>query len=110
MHRLATAEWGWPEYRAMARALAAPNRRDALERLEPLIGAFFPQPPLLLVNRPRFGLELALRVFTDRRRARSEVIIPAYICASVPATIERCGLTPVPVDIHDELNIDLAAV
>src|SRR4051794_19262590 len=107
MHRLVTAEWGWHEYGAMTRALLSPtrNRGGALEELEAKLGEFFPDRPLLLVNRARHGLALALEAFAERRPGRSDVIVPSYVCASVVSAIETCGLTPVPVEVGADLNI-----
>src|SRR4051794_14191334 len=112
MNRLVTAEWGAREYGAMMRTLtsSARNRGDALDELEAKLGEFFPGTPLLLVNRARHGLALALEALAERRPGRSEVIVPSYVCASVVGAIETCGLTPVPVEVGADLNIDLAAV
>lgn len=63
---------------------------------------------VLLFERGRNGLELALRAFASLRPDRCEVIYPAYICPGIVETIFECGLVPVAADIGDDLNLDPA--
>jgi dTDP-4-amino-4,6-dideoxygalactose transaminase len=52
---------------------------------------------------------VALRAIAQRAgAARNQVVIPAYTCYSVPAAVERAGLTPVLCDvIPSSLSLDL---
>ena len=107
MQRLVYAEWNKAEYATILRALVSEHSlgRAALE-LEERLGVFYPASRVLLVNRGRYALELALRSFAELHPARDEVLYPGFICDSVISTIERCGLRARPIDVTAEMNID----
>jgi dTDP-4-amino-4,6-dideoxygalactose transaminase len=111
MERLVYAEWGWPEYRATLHSLLRrPDPAPALQGLVDRLAALYGDAAILPVNRGRHGLEIALRSFAERAPRRTEVIYPGYICRSVIQAITRSGLTPRPVDVASDLNIDPALV
>lgn len=110
MQRLVCAEWGWAEYRD-AMACLARAHRDADAALEELLDAwagFYPGVVPLPVNRGRFALSLALRAFARLAPQKTEVVHPAYICASVIEAIEQAALVPVPADLGPDLNMGVA--
>jgi dTDP-4-amino-4,6-dideoxygalactose transaminase len=59
---------------------------------------------VMAVNRGRTALELAL--FALDLPQDSEVLIPAYICASVPEAVARRGFRPVRVPVGKDLHLD----
>lgn len=110
MQRLVCAEWGWAEYHD-AMACLTRAHRDADAALEELLDAwagFYPGVVPLPVNRGRFALSLALRAFARLAPQKTEVVHPAYICASVIEAIEQAALVPVPADIGPDLNMGVA--
>jgi perosamine synthetase len=61
----------------------------------------------------RAAMTVLLRAMAAASRdpARNEVLIPAYTCYSVPASIERAGLVPRVCDVDPEtLGMDIAAL
>ncbi|HEU0156736.1 MAG TPA: DegT/DnrJ/EryC1/StrS family aminotransferase [Stellaceae bacterium] len=110
IERLVCAEWGWAEYREAADCLLFERPRSGAGCAAMLaeFSRLYPQSVFLPVNRGRLALASALRVLARTRSGKTEVIYPAYICASVIAAIERAGLVPVPADIGPDLNIDVA--
>ena len=110
MQRIVYAEWGWPEYREVFSCLLR-RRQDQGDKLGEMLAnfeKFFPGSALLPVNRGRFALKLALRVFAELEPHKTEVVYPAYICSSVIEMIEEAGLVPVPADVGPDLNLDVA--
>ncbi len=63
-----------------------------------------------LLNYAHHGIEMALRMFARRLPARREVILPAYICPSVPQAVLAAGLLIRFVDVGDDLNLTIDAV
>lgn len=55
----------------------------------------------------REALRVALRLFSGRS-SRSEVVLPAYTCFSVPSAVVAAGLRVRLVDVDDAARIDLA--
>jgi len=112
MHRIHYAEWGHREYRDLVLSFLRGTRHEGSETalVEAAFRRLFPGAPPRFVNRGRHALGLALNVFAELRPDRPEVIVPAYICRSVVATVAACGLRPVPVDVTQDLNLDADAV
>lgn len=110
MQRIAGGEWGLSEYRDAVLCLlrrqrdAGPAMASMLERLSRL----HPHSLLLPVNRGRWALANALSGLARMRPGKTEVVYPAYICASVIEAIEATGLVPVPADIGPDLNVGVA--
>lgn len=66
-----------------------------------------------IISSGRAAMVLVLEAMRDvaANPARNEIIVPAYTCYSVPASIERAGLVPRPVDIDARtLSLDLTAL
>jgi dTDP-4-amino-4,6-dideoxygalactose transaminase len=110
MQRIVYAEWGWPEYREVLGCLLCgrQNRGDELGEMLEKFEKFYPDSTVLPVNRGRVALKLALMVFAKLEPHKTEVVYPAYICASVIEMIEEAGLVPVPADIGEDLNLGVA--
>lgn len=76
-----------------------------LKRLEEGIGEYFGVRHVFLVSSGKAALYLILRSLKSLRPARSEVLIPAYTCFSVPSAIVRAGLEVTLCDI-DASSLD----
>ena len=112
IERISYAEWGPQEYRDLVLSFLRGTRHEGSETalVESAFRRLFPGKQLRFVNRGRHALGLALDIFAELRPDRPEVIVPAYICRSVVATVAACGLKPVPVDVAQDLNLDVDAV
>src|SRR5262245_47058706 len=71
-----------------------------VEALEREIGGHFGVPHVALVSSGTAALVVALRSLKRLAPKRTEVVVPAYTCFSVPAAVVRAGLVPVPCDIN----------
>ena len=102
------AEWDRAELSDLMLSLAKGTQNTGPELAEfgTRLRALYDDHPILLFNRGRHALEIALLTLSERRPQKNEVIFPGYICLSVLHAIERCGLTPIAVDIRRDLNID----
>jgi perosamine synthetase len=112
MDRIVYSEWQLNEYRDCLACLrrGAKDHGPELPEMLAAFGRIYPESSLFSVNRGRFGLRVALRVFARIAPHRNEVIYPAYVCSSVIEMIEEAGLVPVPADIGTDLNLGLADV
>jgi perosamine synthetase len=110
VHRIVYAEWGAAEYRTALGCLlrGRANIGDATAELTSRLEALYPGSTVLPVNRGRFALRLALQAFSRLRPDKTEVVYPAYICASVIDAIVASGLVPVPADVGSDLNMGVA--
>jgi len=73
----------------------------ALDRAAATLRADFDVEHVFLVSSGQAALALILRAL-HRLRERREVLIPAYTCFSVPAAVERAGLSVKLADVHPE--------
>ncbi len=76
-------------------------------KLQAQLDKLYPESKVILLNSARAGLALSLQIFNQNKPLRKEVIIPEYICESVPNLIKECGLLPVYAPIKQDLNIDI---
>lgn len=76
-------------------------------RLQAQLDKLYPESKVVLLNSARAGLALSLQIFKQNKPLKKEVIIPEYICDSVPNLIKECGLLPVYAPIKQDLNIDV---
>lgn len=76
-----------------------------LKSVEEGIGEYFGVRHVFLVSSGKAALYLILRSLKSLRPARSEVLIPAYTCFSVPSAIVRAGLEVTLCDI-DASSLD----
>jgi perosamine synthetase len=69
------------------------------------------QPRAWLVSTGRAAMAIILKAMRSRDPARTDVIIPAYTCYSVPAAVKIAGLTPRLCDVDPAtLSLDLRAL
>jgi dTDP-4-amino-4,6-dideoxygalactose transaminase len=80
--------------------------RRSLAALESDLAQHFGARHVALVSSGTAALTLALKALVTRHPQRTEVVIPAYTCFSVPAAVVSAGLTPVLCDINPA-NFDL---
>ena len=79
---------------------------DPRAALEARVTARFGVPHAIPTSTGRAGLSLLLQAMRSLAPAvRTEVIVPAYTCYSVPASVLRAGLVPRPVDV-DPVTLD----
>ncbi len=72
----------------------------SVETLEAEIGRHFGARHVALVSSGTAALTVALRALKTRHPDRTEVVLPAYTCFSVPAAVVTAGLKPVLCDIN----------
>src|SRR5687767_9164577 len=92
----AAAPFSWRDLGYGAAALFTPRR--SVQRLEEEIRAHFAVRDVFLVSSGTAALTLTLMALKSLS-PRTEVVIPAYTCFSVPAAVLKAGLRPVPCDI-----------
>jgi dTDP-4-amino-4,6-dideoxygalactose transaminase len=84
------------------------GQRD-LDRFQSELKAYFGVKHCFLVSSGRAALALILLALKELFPDRDEVLIPAYTCYSVPASIARAGLRIRLCDLHSEsLDFDFA--
>lgn len=111
-HRLTYADWSGAEYCAAARAILSGRVVDGPSpaMLGDRMGTLYAPSLVYPVNYGHTALRIALDMFRARQPARSEVLVPAYICPSVVETVEAAGLCAVPVDVGPDLNLSVPAL
>lgn len=109
---LAYAHWTSREVAAIARCFLSGRVNDgpASADLSARLSVLYAPSKVHLLNSAHHGIELALKRFQRASPACREVIVPAYICPSVPQTVRACGLKVCWVDVQDDLNLSAAAV
>lgn len=90
--------------RWIGRVLTGSDARDSLRRV---VCQTFAVRYCLPVSTGRAGLTVLLQAMSRLAPDRREVLVPAYTCFSVPASIVKAGLRPRLVDI-DPATLDLA--
>jgi dTDP-4-amino-4,6-dideoxygalactose transaminase len=106
--KLGKCTWGRAEAQAVwsgafGRRSAEQSRDDFAQELKGLGYTA----PLFLTSRASVGLRLALDEMRAQRPSRSVVVVPAYCCPSVPATVREAGLHPRAAPVGADLNLDL---
>lgn len=109
---IAYADWSAREYGAIARCVLTGRVHDgpAPALLAQRLQAMYAPSQVHLLNYAHHGIEMALGMFARQCPARREVIVPAYICPSVPQAVLAAGLQARYVDVGDDLNLSLEAV
>lgn len=74
----------------------------SIRALEESIRQYFSAKHVFLVSSGKAALTLALMALKARSSRRTEVVIPAYTCYSMPAAVLRAGLRPMLCDINPE--------
>lgn len=100
-----TAHWRRAEFAAVARALAGLTPGDAVARLERETGAHLRGAMVLAVNSGRGAMAMALKLLQARAPGRNRVLIPEYICPSVPAALVRLGFEALCLPVASDLNL-----
>jgi len=72
----------------------------SVQTLEAEIGEHFGARHVALVSSGTAALAISLKALKAQQPERTEVVIPAYTCFSVPAAVVTAGLKPVLCDIH----------
>jgi dTDP-4-amino-4,6-dideoxygalactose transaminase len=106
------ANWSRAEYAAALRCLLTGRAIEgnfAALLTERFNLDYFPSTAHTM-NYAHAGIAIALKAFARRTPNRAEVLVPAYICPSVVQTITAAGLSAVPVDVGNDLNLTPAAV
>lgn len=106
------AEWSGAEYWAIARNLLTcrVSVGPDLERLTRRLSEMYRPDHILVLNFAHHGIGFALSWFQQQRPGRNEVIVPAYVCPSVPQTVRSAGLRVRCVPVGDDLNLTLDGV
>jgi perosamine synthetase len=80
---------------------------DALDTLRRVVCQTFAVRYCLPVSTGRAGLTVLLQAMSRLSPDRREVLVPAYTCFSVPASVVKAGLQPRLVDV-DRTTLDMA--
>lgn len=112
IHRIAYADWTAQELLAMGGCLLTGRIHEgaAPQALAASLSELYAPSRAYLLGSAHHGIEIALEQFRSNRPGRHEVIVPAYICPSVPGSVRACGLTVRWVDVGADLNLSLQAV
>lgn len=81
--------------------------RKEVNRFETELKEYFAIKHCFTVSSGKAALTLILQAIKEQNPERDSVLIPAYICYSVPSAIKRAGLKIILCDIHtDTLDYD----
>ncbi len=100
-------QWGWGEFGATL-AGSLPIRRDTPAAFAARAGARVGREYAVPVARGRVAIELGLRAMGIG--PDDDVVLPSYICDSVPQAVGHVGARPVFADIGPALNVTLETV
>lgn len=103
------AHWGNKEWLSIMKNILCARvcQGKAIPKLQLSLEQKYPDSQVILLNSARAGLVLSLQVFQRYKPEKREVLIPEFICDSVPSTIKDCGLVPVYVPVKSDLNLDV---
>lgn len=106
------ADWTLREFGAMARCLLTGrvNQGPDIERLQDRLQTMYAPSVVHLLNYAHHGIGLALSMFQREQPGRKEVIVPSYICPSVPQTVRSAGLRVQCVPVGGDLNLTVEGV
>jgi dTDP-4-amino-4,6-dideoxygalactose transaminase len=110
--RIVYADWTTPELLAMGRCLLTGQVHEgpAPQALAARMSDLYAPSRVHLLGSAHHGIEVALEQFRSNCPGRNEVIVPAYICPSVPASVRSCGLTVRWVEVGGDLNLSVSSV
>ena len=78
-----------------------------LERFESELKDYFGVNDCFLLSSGKAALAFSLLTLKERHPEKCKVVVPAYVCYSVPSAVVRAGLEVVPCDLkHNTLEID----
>lgn len=106
-HHLSFADWSSREYALILRCLLGfkVNQGKYPAILSERLAHYYAPSSVYLCNYGHHAIQIALQIFQRRQPARTEVIVPAYICPSVVQAILACGMNVVSVEVDDDLNL-----
>lgn len=104
---LAYADWSGKEYAAVAHSLVTGQISTGSHQaaLSAALTQMYAPSTVYLTNYGHHAMALTLNIFKGLRSERDEVIVPAYICPSVIAVVQACGLKAISADVQDDLNM-----
>ena len=85
------------------------REQHELDRFQSELKGYFGVDNCLLFSSGKAALAFALLALKERTPERYEVIMPAYVCYSVPSAVVRAGLKVVPCDLKPktlEMGLD----
>ncbi|MFO1300350.1 MAG: DegT/DnrJ/EryC1/StrS family aminotransferase [Burkholderiaceae bacterium] len=94
------SDTGWARYLSLRLRPSA----DAPDRLRRIAAGRLGAERVFLLNSGRAALMTALAVMRESDAGRGVVVVPAYVCPSVVAAVERSGLEPRFAPIGRDLN------
>lgn len=111
-YRTGYADWTMREYGAILRCLLTGKVHQGpdTEELARLLGVLYQPSFVFPLNYAHHGIGLALSWFKRQKPDCDEVIVPAYICPSVPQTVRAAGLKVRCVPVGDDLNLTAEGV
>lgn len=97
--------WGWNEFYAIISCIFSGHisRGPYIERFSNAISEYLSIPYIILVNKGRYAIEVALVAIGVGKN--DDVVVPLYICQSVIEAIERTDAHPVFCDIGPDLHM-----
>lgn len=106
------ADWTSREFGAMARCLITGRVHQGpdIARLQERLQAMYAPSGVHLLNYAHHGIGLSLLMFQRERPGHKEVIVPSYICPSVPQTVQAAGLRVRYVPVGSDLNLTVDGV
>ncbi|MFO1187523.1 MAG: DegT/DnrJ/EryC1/StrS family aminotransferase [Alphaproteobacteria bacterium] len=100
-----TAHWRRREFAAVARALIGRAPDEAIAALEREAAAHLGGATVFAVNSGRGAMAIALKLLQARAPNRKRVLIPEYVCPSVPAALARLGFETLCLPVGEDLNV-----
>jgi dTDP-4-amino-4,6-dideoxygalactose transaminase len=106
------AIWGKQEWLCIAKSIISGrvSKGNNIELLSQTLTEYYPNSTAFVLNSARAGLIAALELFKKKQPNKTQVIIPEFICDSVPQAVEKCGLVPVFVPVLGDLNLDISSL
>lgn len=106
------ADWTFREFQAIASGVLFGRLRHGCSaaQLEDRLTDLYAPSSAYLLNSAHHGIGFALARFRRLAPARDEVILPSYICPSVPDTVRACGLSVRWATVSEDLNLSAESV
>lgn len=110
MYRLSYADWGAAEYLAVLRSVLGGRIAHGVQpqRLAETLARRYAPSRAYPVNFGHVAIGLALTAFARRAPGRKQVVVPSFICPSVPQAVRAQGLEVVWAPVRADLNLDPA--
>ena len=107
-----TAVWGKEEWLYIAKSIisGSVNKGNNVELLSKTLAEKYPNSTVFVLNSARAGLIASLLLFKKKQPDKTQVIIPEFICDSVPQAVKKCGLVPIFLPVSDDLNLNISSL